>query len=80
MTLNELYEKRNDFFIKDNLQLKLDICFRCSWTCRSVYGFITDPVRTQSVSMNNVFFFLISLGGVLLGGIQDTVELFGEDL
>lgn len=75
MTLNELYEKRNDFFIKDNSAVKNSIfVIGAVGLAALVYGFITDPVRTWgAVLMNNVFFFLISLGGVLLGGIQDTV-------
>ena len=75
MNLNELYEKRNDFFVKDNSTV------RNTFMALAVvgllvlgYGFSVDPVRTWgAILMNNVFFFFISLGGVLLGCMTDTV-------
>jgi hypothetical protein len=75
MNLNELYDKRNDFFIKENSAVKNAMyALGAIGLAALVYGFIQDPARTWgAILTNNVFFFFISLGGMLLGGMQDCV-------
>lgn len=75
MNLNELYDKRNDFFVGENKTVKNSlIALLVIGLAVLIYGFIQSPTRAWgAILTSNVFFFFISLGGVLLGAMQDTV-------
>ena len=75
MNLNDLYEKRSDFFIKESSTLVMVVLTLAAIGLAVLaYGFSVDPSRFWgAVLTNNVFFFFISLGGMLLGGMQDCV-------
>ena len=75
---NELYDKRNDFFIKDNSAVRNTVfALGAIGLAALVYGFITDPVRTWgAVLMNNVLFFF-PITCKYFKWHKDTVELLG---
>lgn len=75
MTLNELYEKRSDFFIKESSQTKFGIYIVAAIGLGLLaWGFSLDASRAWgAVLTSNLFFFFLSLGGVIFGGIQDVI-------
>ncbi|MCY4381097.1 MAG: hypothetical protein OXC40_05980, partial [Proteobacteria bacterium] len=67
------YERRNEFFFKPSLLLQcVLIALFVFGSSYFVYSFSTDPKRAWGALLcNNLFFFLLSLGGLVFGLIQD---------
>lgn len=75
MNLNELYEKRNDFFVKESNGVRNTVyALGAIGLAALIFGFVKDPVRTWgAILTNNIFFMYIALGGLILSSIQDTI-------
>lgn len=71
--LDELYHRRTDFFMaKSSLMSGMAVGGVGIGLVLMIIGFRIDPIRTWGViCLNNLFFFLLSLGGVVFGLIQD---------
>jgi len=73
VTLKSLYEKKEDFFFKGSMELYVVFLslFVVGLSFFAVL-FLDDPKRAWgAILLNNLYFFLLSFGGVILGCMQD---------
>ena len=71
--LDNLYTRRQDFFFRRSPFIFLILgLFFLTGMGYFLYGFSDDPQRAWGTLLcNNLFFFLLSLGGIVFGLIQD---------